>query len=144
MVVLAQTMVLLEAVAVAHLPLALMVLEVELVAMAVMELHHLYLAHLSPMRVGVVAQVIQPKVLEELVEAVLVLIRQPQHLEQLILEVVAVAVLAVMQAVLAVLASSSFHTQAQHNYLVVELLPNQAVTSFTHLHLLAHLALCHL
>jgi hypothetical protein len=45
---------------------------------------------------------------------------------------------------LAVLASSSFHTQAQHNYLVVELLPNQAVTSFTHSHLLAHLALCHL
>jgi hypothetical protein len=41
-------------------------------------------------------------------------------------------------------ASSSFHTQAQHNYLVVELLPNQAVTSFTHSHLLAHLALCHL
>jgi hypothetical protein len=45
---------------------------------------------------------------------------------------------------LAVLASSSFHTQAQHNYLVVALLPNQAVTSFTHSHLLAHLALCHL
>jgi hypothetical protein len=41
-------------------------------------------------------------------------------------------------------ASSSFHTQAQHNYLVVALLPNQAVTSFTHSHLLAHLALCHL
>jgi hypothetical protein len=41
MVVLAQTMVLLEAVAVAHLPLALMVLEVELVVMAVMELPHL-------------------------------------------------------------------------------------------------------
>jgi hypothetical protein len=38
-------------------------------------------------------------------------------------------------------ASSSFHTQAQPNYLVVELLPNQAVTSFTHSHLLAHLAL---
>jgi hypothetical protein len=94
--------------------------------------------------VVVVAQVIQPKVLVVLVVAVLVLIRQPQHLEQLILEVVAVAVLAVMQAVLAVLASSSFHTQAQRNYLVVELLPNQAVTSFTHSHLLAHLALCHL
>jgi hypothetical protein len=44
----------------------------------------------------------------------------------------------------AALALSSFHTQAQHNYLVVELLPNQAVTSFTHSHLLAHLALCHL
>jgi hypothetical protein len=40
--------------------------------------------------------------------------------------------------------SSSSPTQAQHNYLVVELLPNQAVTSFTHSHLLAHLALCHL
>jgi hypothetical protein len=39
---------------------------------------------------------------------------------------------------------SSFPTQAQPNYLVVELLPNQAVTSFTHSHLLAHLALCHL
>ncbi len=39
---------------------------------------------------------------------------------------------------------SLFHTQAQHNYLVVELLPNQAVTSFTHSRLLAHLALCHL
>jgi hypothetical protein len=45
---------------------------------------------------------------------------------------------------LAVQASSSFHTQAQLNYLVVALLPNQAVTSFTHLHLQAHLALCHL
>jgi hypothetical protein len=45
---------------------------------------------------------------------------------------------------LAAQASSSFHTQAQHNYLVVALLPNQAVTSFTHSHLLAHLALCHL
>jgi hypothetical protein len=59
-----------------------------------------------------------------------------------------VAVVAVMEtpaaqaAVLAVQASSSFHTQAQLNYLVVELLPNQAVTSFTHSHLLAHLALC--
>jgi hypothetical protein len=52
--------------------------------------------------------------------------------------------LAVVLAALAVQASSSFHTQAQHNYLVVELLPNQAVTSFTHSHLLAHLALCHL
>jgi hypothetical protein len=56
----------------------------------------------------------------------------------------AVAVLAVEMAVLAAQASSSFHTQAQRNYLVVELLPNQAVTSFTHSHLLAHLALCHL
>jgi hypothetical protein len=56
----------------------------------------------------------------------------------------AVAVLAEVMAALAVQASSSFHTQAQHNYLVVELLPNQAVTSFTHSHLLAHLALCHL
>jgi hypothetical protein len=47
-------------------------------------------------------------------------------------------------AALAAQASSSFHTQAQHNYLVVALLPNQAVTSFTHLRLLTHLALCHL
>jgi hypothetical protein len=51
---------------------------------------------------------------------------------------------AVVLVALAALASSSFHTQAQHNYLAVELLPNQAVTSFTHSHLLAHLALCHL
>jgi hypothetical protein len=50
----------------------------------------------------------------------------------------------VVMAVKAAQASSLFHTQAQHNYLVVELLPNQAVTSFTHSHLLAHLALCHL
>tara|TARA_R110002126_G_scaffold214_9_gene1122 strand:- start:1588 stop:1770 length:183 start_codon:yes stop_codon:yes gene_type:complete len=59
-----------------------------------------------------------------------------------------VAALAAMSklvlVVLAALASSSFHTQAQHNYLVVALLPNQAVTSFTHLRLLVHLALCHL
>jgi hypothetical protein len=41
-------------------------------------------------------------------------------------------------------ASLSFHTQAQLNYLVVALLPNQALTSFTHLRLLTHLALCHL
>jgi hypothetical protein len=46
--------------------------------------------------------------------------------------------------VLAAQALSLSPTQAQHNYLVVELLPNQAVTSFTHLNLLAHLALCHL
>jgi hypothetical protein len=57
---------------------------------------------------------------------------------------VAVAVLAEEMAAQVVQASSSFHTQAQPNYLVVELLPNQAVTSFTHSHLLAHLALCHL
>jgi hypothetical protein len=54
-----------------------------------------------------------------------------------------IRVLAVLLA-LAAQASSSFHTQAQRNYLAVELLPNQAVTSFTHSHLLAHLALCHL
>jgi hypothetical protein len=69
-------------------------------------------------------------------------------LELLILEVAEAVVdfqqALVLQAVLAVQASSLFHTQAQHNYLVVELLPNQAVTSFTHSHLLAHLALCHL
>jgi hypothetical protein len=65
-------------------------------------------------------------------------------------EVVGVVHLGVVQQLLAKLvataaqASSSFHTQAQHNYSVVELLPNQAVTSFTHSHLLAHLALCHL
>jgi hypothetical protein len=59
-------------------------------------------------------------------------------------EAEAVAVLAEEMAAQVVQASSSFHTQAQHNYLVVELLPNQAVTLFTHSHLLAHLALCHL
>jgi len=47
-------------------------------------------------------------------------------------------------AAMAAQASSSSPIQAQHNYLAVELLPNQAVTSFTHSHLLAHLALCHL
>jgi hypothetical protein len=64
----------------------------------------------------------------------------------LVVEVVVVGLAQayLVQAVTAVQASSSFHTQAQHNYLVVELLPNQAVTSFTHSHLLAHLALCHL
>jgi len=75
------------------------------------------------------------------------LLEQVQRLGRLALQmkaVVAVAVLMVAPAVLAAQASSSFHTQAQHNYLVVELLPNQAVTSFTHSRLLAHLALCHL
>jgi hypothetical protein len=47
-------------------------------------------------------------------------------------------------AALAAQASSSSPIQAQPNNLAVELLPNQAVTSFTHSHLLAHLALCHL
>jgi len=67
--------------------------------------------------------------------------------QQQVQQTLAVAV-AVRQVLLlevkAVQASSSFHTQAQPNYSVVELLPNQAVTSFTHSHLLAHLALCHL
>jgi len=63
---------------------------------------------------------------------------------QILVVVVAVQEILLVLAQVAVLASSSFHTQAQHNYLVVELLPNQAVTSFTHSHLLAHLALCHL
>jgi hypothetical protein len=70
-----------------------------------------------------------------------------QQLRELLTRAVVVVVLAVVEQshlALAVLASSSFHTQAQHNYLVVELLPNQAVTSFTHSHLLAYLALCHL
>jgi hypothetical protein len=60
--------------------------------------------------------------------------------------VVAVVLIRVLAVLLALAAQvlSSFHTQAQHNYLVVALLPNQAVTSFTHLRLLAHLALCHL
>jgi hypothetical protein len=66
----------------------------------------------------------------------------PQLPTRVVVEVQVVQVVAL--AALAAQASSSFHTQAQHNYLVVELLPNQAVTSFTHSHLLAHLALCHL
>jgi hypothetical protein len=79
---------------------------------------------------------------------VLVLIQILPQLRELLIVAVAEAVVAVMQLLvvmvaLAVLASSSFHIQAQHNYLVVELLPNQAVISFTHSHLLAHLALCH-
>jgi hypothetical protein len=57
---------------------------------------------------------------------------------------VVVALMAHNQQALVAQALSSSPTQAQHNYLVVELLPNQAVTSFTHSHLLAHLALCHL
>jgi hypothetical protein len=66
-------------------------------------------------------------------------------LEQQTQVMAVLAVLVMAQSVtLAAQASSSFHTQAQHNYLVVALLPNQAVTSFTHSHLLAHLALCHL
>jgi hypothetical protein len=90
--------------------------------------------------------------LEEL--AVQVAVAQAAQLldKQVLLELQAVAVVGVALAgviqselaALAALASSSFHTQAQPNYLVVELLPNQAVTSFTHSHLLAHLALCHL
>ena len=72
---------------------------------------------------------------------------QLQH-QALQTQVVAAAVVGMLvhmvKLVLVVQASSSFHTQAQHNYLVVALLANQAVTSFTHLHLLAHLALCHL
>jgi hypothetical protein len=68
-----------------------------------------------------------------------------QLLEHQILAVVGEATMEFQELLrLAVLASSSFPTQAQHNYLVVALLPNQAVTSFTHSHLLAHLALCHL
>jgi hypothetical protein len=63
-------------------------------------------------------------------------------------QILAVAVVAVMgQMALAQQAAqvlSSSPTQAQHKNSVVELLPNQAVTSFTHSHLLAHLALCHL
>ena len=86
--------------------------------------------------------------LEERVEAVQALIVQPQHpeLQTQVVEVVAVVIHQRLTglAAQAAQASSSFPTQAQHNYSVVELLPNQAVTSFTRLHLLAHLALCHL
>jgi hypothetical protein len=67
-------------------------------------------------------------------------LRELQTLEEVVVAVMQVAT----RRRLAAQASSSFHTQAQPNYLVVELLPNQAVTSFTHLQLLAHLALCHL
>jgi hypothetical protein len=93
------------------------------------------------MLLAVLVLVEMPKVLQALAVAVM----QAQALEllaQQIRVVVAVAVLG--KARLAVQALSLSPTQAQHNYLVVELLPNQAVTSFTHSHLLAHLALCHL
>jgi hypothetical protein len=96
------------------------------------------------MLVAVAGLLIPLAVLAVLAVAVLARI-QPLLLVQLTL---AVAAVVVMEAQVlrgqAAQASSSFHTQAQHNYLVVELLPNQAVTSFTHSHLLAHLALCHL
>jgi hypothetical protein len=90
--------------------------------------------------------------LEEL--AVQVAVAQAAQLldKQVPLELQAVAVVGAVRlgetqselAATVVLAQSSFHTQAQHNYLVVALLPNQAVTSFTHSHLLAHLVHCHL
>jgi hypothetical protein len=87
-------------------------------------------------------------VLEVVALAIMVLAQTPQVVLLTLAAVVEVLVkeLAAHQLLLAkaVLVLSSFHTQAQHNYLVVELLPNQAVTSFTHSHLLAHLALCHL
>jgi hypothetical protein len=72
-------------------------------------------------------------------EAVLLQIRVLRVVDVVLLVVL---VHAVVEA--AAQASSSFHTQAQRNNLVVALLPNQAVTSFTHSHLLANLALCHL
>jgi hypothetical protein len=82
--------------------------------------------------------------LEVVAKVVLHTTTQSLHLEQLILAAGVVVIKLDKHLALAVQASSSFHTQAQHNYLVVELLPNQAVTSFTHSHLLAHLAHCHL
>jgi len=65
-------------------------------------------------------------------------------MELLILAVAVAVTKQKLVAAMAAQASSSSPTQAQHNYLVVELLPNQAVILFTHSHLLAHLALCHL
>ena len=93
----------------------------------------LFLAQLAQVVLGVAVQVAN----------------EVQHLRQAQPTwVVAAAVMVKMmlgaQVRLAAQASLSFHTQAQHNYSVVALLPNQAVTSFTHLHLLAHLALWHL
>jgi hypothetical protein len=83
-------------------------------------------------------------------QAVAVLAAIPLHpIQELLEQQIQVAVVEATTELqgllgLAAQASSSFHTQAQPNYLVVALLPNQAVTSFTHSHLLAHLALCHL
>jgi hypothetical protein len=101
-------------------------------AVAAVETNHLALVVLAAL--AVVVRVVQAG-LELLAQQILVVVA------------VVVALLEAVQVLLAaqaVQASSSFHTQAQHNYLVVALLPNQAVTSFTHSHLLAHLALCHL
>jgi hypothetical protein len=94
-----------------------------------------------------VAHLLQGEMELEVLEAVAMVVKVVLLVQPILVAVVAVDKEAVeldMLVALAVLASLSFHTQAQHNYLVVELLPNQAVTSFTHLHLLAHLALCHL
>jgi hypothetical protein len=89
----------------------------------------------------------QPPLLERLAQegvALEAIAQLLELLEQQTLVAVEVAVDLVKLLAQAAQASSSFPTQAQHNYLVVELLPNQAVTSFTHSHLLAHLAPCHL
>jgi hypothetical protein len=101
------------------------------------------------MRVAVevvgIQQLLVQVALVAVVQVVLVvveLVETELQTQEVVVEVEAVAVL--RNLALAAQASSSFHTQAQHNYLVVELLPNQAVSSFTHSHLLAHLALCHL
>jgi hypothetical protein len=81
----------------------------------------------------------------EAVQEVLILRLHLEQPTEVAVEAVAVAVqYLLVQVALAAQALSSFPTQAQHNYSVVELLPNQAVTSFTHSHLLALLALCHL
>jgi hypothetical protein len=85
-------------------------------------------------------------VAHQVAQAVAAQAAQVQSTQEVVVAVAAVERLELLEAMVAtaVQASSSFHTQAQHNYLVVALLPNQAVTSFTHSHLLAHLALCHL
>jgi hypothetical protein len=93
--------------------------------------------------VEVVRQMGEPLELAEQAVAVMEVMVEPWGMV-LPIQVAEVVALEPPYLALAAQALSSFHTQAQPNYLVVELLPNQAVTSFTHSHLLAHLALCHL
>jgi hypothetical protein len=120
-----------------------------LVAQGALELHHQFLAQALLMLE--VEEVEFLRLVVRVVRVALAVVAQAQaalRLAQTALPILAVVVVVTetpaLTAAQAVQALSSFHTQAQHNYLVVELLPNQAVTSFTHSHLLAHLALCHL
>ena len=72
-----------------------------------------------------------------LVQQLLVELREQQT--RVVVAVVGIQVQVVVAQVL-----SSSPTQARHNYSVVALLPKPVASSSTRLHLLAHLALCHL